>query len=64
MCESCKPEWKFNNNEHQCVFIATGNKYNTNLVGLKNYQGKIPKYDSSLPTCPEGRPFFDGNTCV
>lgn len=46
------------------MFIPTGDEFNTNLVGLKNYQGEVPEFNENLKTCPENEPFFDGDSCI
>lgn len=64
-CELCSSQLIFDTNTKSCVpKTTTSTSRNSNIEKASNFMGRLPAYNSSLLTCPEGSPYFNGVACT
>ena len=64
-CQSCPSGYSFQSASHSCESTSsTVSFFNSNLIGHRNFNGKIPLFNNLFGNCGEDSPFFDGKQCV
>lgn len=62
-CQSCPNGLLFNLTTRSCGG-GTGTKFNSYLLGQRNFVGKVPIYQSLLGVCSKDKRYFNGVECI
>jgi hypothetical protein len=64
-CELCPSQQTFDTVLKSCRPASSStNARNSNIEKASNFRGRVPLYNSSLLSCPEGSPYFNGAACI